>query len=180
MRGRPGGNGVDGDVKKDFHRLFLPAVFIIVLDQVSKWTVVRFIPRSESIRVTEFFNLVHVRNRGMAFGIMNRPDLPAGYYLLLAGTLAAVVLISVFLFRLRERDLRMGWGLSLVLGGAVGNLVDRLRYRAVIDFLDVHLWGYHWPAFNAADSAITVGVFLLAAAWIFRAPDSGPDGKGPP
>ncbi|MBW1797139.1 MAG: signal peptidase II [Deltaproteobacteria bacterium] len=144
-----------------------PALVIVFMDQISKWAIILFLRVHESVTVTGFFNLVHVRNRGMAFGLMNRPDFDAGFYLLTAATVVAVVLLLAWFFKLKKEDARIAFGLSLILGGAVGNLIDRLRFREVVDFLDVHLGPYHWPAFNVADSAITVGTFWVAIILIF-------------
>ena len=145
-----------------------PALVIVFLDQISKLAIIHFLRVHESVTVTGFFNLAHVRNRGMAFGLMNRPDFDAGFYLLTAATVIAVVLLLAWFFRLKKEDARIAFGLSLILGGAVGNLIDRLRFREVVDFLDVHLGPYHWPAFNVADSAITVGTFWVAIILIFH------------
>jgi signal peptidase II len=144
-----------------------PSLVIIFLDQISKWSIIRFLGVHESVTVTGFFNLVHVRNRGMAFGLMNRPDFDAGFYLLTVATVVAIVLLLVWFFKLKNEDARIAFGLSFILGGAVGNLIDRVRFREVIDFLDFHLGQYHWPSFNVADSAITVGTFWVAIILIF-------------
>ena len=146
-----------------------PALAVIVLDQISKWAVIRSLKVHESVPViTGFFNLVHVRNRGMALGFMNRSDIDLAFYFLVAASLGAVVLLLIWFFRLKEGDIRLQLGLSLILGGALGNLIDRLRYGEVIDFLDFYLGPYHWPAFNIADSAITAGTFLVALSLIFQ------------
>ena len=144
-----------------------PALVIVFMDQISKWAIILFLRVHESVTVTGFFNLVHVLNRGMAFGLMNRPDFDAGFYLLTAATVAAVVLLLAWFFKLKKKNARIAFGLSLILGGAVGNLIDRLRFREVIDFLDFHMGQYHWPSFNVADSAITVGTFWVAIILIF-------------
>jgi len=146
-----------------------PALAIIVLDQISKWAIIRSLKVHESVPVvTDLFNLVHVRNRGMAFGFMNRSDIDLAFYFLVAASLGAVVLLLIWFFRLKEGDIRLQLGLSLILGGALGNLIDRLRFGEVIDFLDFYLGPYHWPAFNLADSAITAGTFLVALSLIFQ------------
>ena len=155
-------------MKRHHHLMIWPALVIVFLDQISKWAVIHFLRVHESVTVTGSFNLVHVRNRGMAFGLMNRPDFDAGFYLLTAATVVAVVLLLAWFFRLKKEEARIALGLSLILGGAVGNLIDRLRFREVVDFLDVHLGPYHWPAFNVADSAITVGTFWVAIILIFH------------
>ncbi len=146
-----------------------PALAIIVLDQISKFAVMQSLRVYESVPVIEgFFNLVHVRNRGMAFGLLNRPDINFGFYLLVGASIGAVVLLLIWFVKLEENDSLTILALSLILGGAVGNLIDRLRLREVVDFLDVYVGTYHWPAFNVADSAITVGVFLVAINMFFR------------
>ena len=143
----------------------------IVLDQISKYIVLRSIEIHESIPIISgFFSLVHTRNRGMAFGLLNRPGSDLSLYFLLAATFTAVVLL-VFLFsKLKNQEGRLVFGLSLILGGAIGNLIDRLRLREVIDFLDFYLGPYHWPAFNLADSAITVGTFWVVINLLFWSP----------
>jgi len=148
--------------------MICPALAVIILDQISKAIVSGILRVHESIPVIEgFFSLVHVRNRGMAFGLMNRSHPDAAFWLLVGASVIAVALIIFWFFRLREKDARMIWGLSLILGGAVGNLIDRLRFREVVDFLDL-FWGRcHWPAFNMADAAITAGTFWVALTLIF-------------
>jgi signal peptidase II len=156
-------------VKKRHHLMVWPALAVIVLDQISKWAIVRSLKVHESVPVvTDLFNLVHVRNRGMAFGFMNRSDIDLAFYFLVAASLGAIVLLLIWFFRLKEGDIRLQLGLSLILGGALGNLIDRLRFGEVIDFLDFYLGPYHWPAFNLADSAITAGTFLVALSLIFQ------------
>jgi signal peptidase II len=104
----------------------------------------------------------------MAFGIMNRPGADWGFILLLGATLGALALLLFWFYRLKSEDRRTAFPLSLVLGGAAGNLLDRVRLGEVIDFLDFYLGSYHWPAFNVADSAITVGTLWLAASLLFH------------
>ena len=146
-----------------------PALIIVVLDQITKWAIVRNLRVFESVPVvTGFFNLVQVRNRGMAFGLMNRPDIGFASYFLLTASLVAVVLILLWFFTLKGNDNQLTVGLSLILGGALGNIIDRVRLGEVIDFLDFYLGSYHWPAFNLADSAITVGTLFVALNLIFQ------------
>ncbi|RJR38568.1 MAG: signal peptidase II [Desulfobacteraceae bacterium] len=166
---------------KRSYRLFLlisPAV--ILLDQITKWIVLKSIPLYGSYPLIEgFFNLVHVRNRGIAFGIMNRPGgSQITIYVLTLVTLAAIFLLFLWFSRLGAEEKKTTWGLALVIGGALGNLVDRIRMGEVVDFLDVHVGTFHWPAFNIADSAITVGVFWLALTIFFSSdPQSGKSAK---
>ena len=156
-------------MNKRYHLMVWPALAVIVLDQLSKWAVLRSLRVHECVPVlTGFFDLVHVRNRGMAFGLMNRPGIDFTFYFLVAASLGAVVLLLLWFLKLKDGDSRLTLGLSLILGGAVGNLIDRLRFREVIDFLDFYLGQYHWPVFNLADSAITVDTFLVALSLIFK------------
>jgi signal peptidase II len=150
-------------VKRPYTLFVLPALAVIVLDQVSKQLVLLAIPVHQGFAVIDgLFSLVHVRNRGMAFGFMNRPGFETGSFLLMAVTLLAVLFLIFWFMRLRPEERRMTLSLSLIAGGALGNLLDRVRLGEVIDFLDFHIGSLHWPAFNVADSAITVGTLWLA------------------
>jgi signal peptidase II len=155
-------------VKRDHLLFVLPALSVILLDQISKILIAGTINHYESVKIIDgFLNLVHVRNRGMAFGLMNRPDTGLSYYFLVFTTILAVLLIFLWFNRLKNADGRLLIGLSLILGGAIGNLIDRLRLREVIDFLDFYIGSYHWPSFNLADSSITVGALWLAMNILF-------------
>ena len=141
---------------------------IIALDQISKVWVTRTIPVHETVPIISgVLNLVQVRNRGMAFGILNRVATDWQSYVLIAATLGAVGIIVLWFTRLEDGSHGTVIGLSLVLGGAIGNLIDRIRLGEVIDFLDFYVGHSHWPAFNLADSAITVGTFWLAVCLLF-------------
>ncbi|MBK8176781.1 MAG: signal peptidase II [Rhodospirillales bacterium] len=135
------------------------AILIIALDQASKaWIVLAVMTPPRVIEVTSFFNLVLTWNRGVSFGMFNHGDpLPSWVLPLIA--LAIVAFLLGWLFRADR--LPLAYGLGAIVGGAIGNLIDRLRVGAVVDFLDMHVAGYHWPAFNIADSAITLGVVVL-------------------
>ena len=155
-------------MKRNYNLLALPALTIVILDQLSKFLVVCTIQLHETIPVINgFFNLVHIRNRGIAFGLMNRPGGNLIFTFLITSTIGAIVLLVLWFLRLKNENIGVILGLSLILGGAVGNLIDRLRLREVIDFLDIYIGPYHWPAFNVADSAITVGAFWVAINMIF-------------
>lgn len=148
-----------------------PALAVIFLDQISKIVLVRIIPVYDNVPVIRgFFNLVHVRNRGIAFGMMNRPGGGFVFYFLIAATVGAIGLLIFWFRKLKDEDHGTVLGLSLILGGAIGNLIDRIRLGEVIDFLDFYMGSYHWPAFNVADSAITVGVLWLAIHMLFHNP----------
>ena len=117
-----------------------------------------------------FFNLVHIRNRGMAFGLMNRQDNGFLHLILVVAVLTAIIVLVYWFYRLRNDRGYLLLGLSLILGGALGNLIDRLRLREVIDFLDFFIGSYHWPSFNIADSAISVGTIWVALNILFIRP----------
>lgn len=137
----------------------LLAIAIIAFDQLTKWIALTGLDLANNpIAVTSFFNLVLVWNRGVSFGMFN----DAGAYgpLILSAIAIAVVLGLIYWLRQAENWLTIT-ALGLVIGGAVGNVIDRFRFGAVVDFLDVHVAGYHWPAFNVADAAICVGAILL-------------------
>jgi len=159
-------------VKRTF--LLWPAVVVLALDQITKHLIASRFPLYETLPlINGLFNLVHVRNRGIAFGILNRPGADWGLTLLVYATFGAVALLLFWFYRLKPEDKGMGLPLSLILGGASGNLLDRMRWGEVIDFLDFYLGTYHWPAFNVADSAITVGTLWLAVSLLFHPASSG-------
>ena len=141
------------------------AAAALLADQISKWIVLLFVmspPRV--IEVTGFFNFVLTYNRGVSFGIL-ASDLWWKPYLLSLLALAVVAGLLVWLHRNDSRLRRIGIG--LIAGGAVGNVIDRLVHPGVVDFLDFHAFGWHWPAFNVADSAIFLGVVLLLSDGLF-------------
>ena len=138
---------------------FVLAAGLVVADQLAKWIVLGAFQPGESLAVTGFFNLVLTFNRGAAFSLLaSAPGWQTPLFAAVA--IAAAVVLSVLLVRNPDKRLFCA-GLALILGGAVGNLIDRLRLGAVVDFLDFHAFGAHFPAFNVADSAITVGAALL-------------------
>ena len=149
---------MDGD-RKPFHVGIPAACAVIALDQVVKWWILSFVmtpPRR--IPVTGFFDLVLVMNRGVSFGMFDSaPEWATPALIVFAVLLSAVLGLWMW----RAGTMLLATALGFVIGGAVGNVVDRFRFGAVVDFLDFHVAGYHWPAFNVADSAITVGVALL-------------------
>ncbi len=135
------------------------AALVIVLDQLTKWWVVKALPMHTSVPVIDgFFNLVHIYNRGAAFGFLNRSDIEWQFWLFMVATFISVLAIY-YLVRTSVYLSALFVALGLVLGGALGNLIDRIRFRAVVDFLDFYIGHWHWPAFNVADIAICLGAF---------------------
>lgn len=139
---------------------------VIALDAWTKWLVSTRIGVHDAIPIVpNLFQLVHVRNTGAAFGIGANANSQVVPLLLNLGAIAVFFVVVVYAFRAAVSDRLLQSGLHLILGGAIGNLIDRFRLGYVVDFLDVYLnWGgqtHHWPAFNVADSAICVGIGLL-------------------
>jgi signal peptidase II len=150
---------------------------IVALDQATKWWVARTLDLHEFRPIVEgFLSLSHVENRGAAFGILSDADLPHQSVLFSAISVLALLAIAAYAIRL-PKDARLPRvALALVLGGAIGNLIDRVRLGHVVDFVHAY-WGRHqWPDFNMADSAITVGVALLLLDML-RAPDTTHESK---
>ena len=142
--------------------VFLLALIMLVLDQITKLWVAATLPFWTSKTVIPgFFNLVHVLNKGAAFGFLNDLDAVWRPYFFMAATALAIVLILHLLRTVPREDRVLFTALGLILGGALGNLADRIRLGEVIDFLDFYIGKYHWPAFNVADIAISVGSVLL-------------------
>jgi len=134
---------------------------IIVLDQLTKIIVDRTMPLHHSISIVDgFFSLTYVRNTGAAFGIFAGSHEVFRLPFLIGVSILAIGFILVMLKRLRDDATGLVTALTFILGGAIGNLIDRVRHGEVIDFLDVYYSNYHWPAFNLADSFITVGVTI--------------------
>ena len=148
--------------KIDINPRYLGALVVLItifLDQLTKWWVVNLMMTPPKIiQVTNFFDLVLVYNRGVSFGIFNNSPDWVGVVLILFAFLISIGLA----FWIWHADGKLlSCALALVVGGAVGNVLDRIQFGAVVDFLDFHVWGWHWPAFNVADAAITIGVVML-------------------
>jgi len=153
---------------------------VILLDQASKWAIVEHVMRPEGVVGTPFWspyrielapvlNVVMAWNRGVSFGIGNGAE-PLDP-LVLSG-LSVLIVAGLVVWLRRASSALVRFSVGLIIGGALGNVVDRLRFGAVADFIDVHLAGHHWPAFNLADSAITIGAVMLVVDSLFRRPDS--------
>ncbi len=136
------------------------SLFTILLDQGTKLAIDSSMKLYQSIPILPFFKLTYVHNTGAAFSFLSEAGGWQRWFF--AGlALAISCVIGVWLARLKQHETLLAVALSLVLGGAIGNLIDRLAYGYVIDFLDVYYQTWHWPAFNIADSAITLGVILM-------------------
>ena len=158
--------------------LFVISSSLIVVDQYTKFMITLHIPLSYSVNVVEgFFNLTHVRNSGVAFGIFSEQNSQLKPYLLIFVSIIAIIAILVIFHQTGKEKRLVQGGLVLVFSGAIGNLIDRVLHKEVIDFIDIFFNNRHWPAFNVADACITIGVMLLAADLLvsgksYNSPDS--------
>jgi signal peptidase II len=147
------------------YRIGLPiAAVVLLIDQASKWLMLSVMSPPRAIEVTGFFNLVLAWNTGVSFSAFAGGG-PASRWILIAVAVAISGLVVAWMGRTERRWLIAGFG--AIVGGALGNVIDRLIHGAVVDFLDFHLAGWHWPAFNLADSAITLGVVAVIADSLF-------------
>ena len=148
--------------------LFL-LILVLVLDQITKVLVINSFQLYESLEIIPgLFSLTYLTNKGAAFGFLAGVDAAWRHYFFLTLASVALVLLGVAWYRMRKDHPFYGPALALIAGGAMGNVIDRVRLGAVVDFLDFYIAGHHWPAFNVADSAITVGVALFLVANILE------------
>ena len=151
---------------RKFH--FLIALFVVLLDRLTKWAVAKDISLHDGIQIIPgFFRLTHVENRGAAFGLFADSPTEWKIGLLVLFSIVALVVVSALLWRNSHAITTTGIGLALILGGAIGNLWDRLLNGRVVDFLLFYIGRYQWPAFNVADSAIVCGAGLLVIEILF-------------
>ncbi len=135
---------------------------VIIFDQISKYAVQHMIALHDYIElIPGFFNLVYIQNPGAAFGLFGRGADTLRLALLIGISLFALTVLLIMYARVTGRGFIIHISLAMIIGGAIGNLIDRIRLQWVIDFLDFYWKGYHWPAFNLADAAITIGSVTL-------------------
>ncbi|MEY3724420.1 MAG: hypothetical protein RLZZ365_355 [Pseudomonadota bacterium] len=145
----------------------LLALAVLIADQITKWWAQMSLPMAQPIKVTDFLNWFLIYNPGAAFSFLSQAGGWQRWFFTVIGIIAAIVII--WLLQKNTHDRPFCLALSLILGGAIGNVLDRLLYGAVVDFIDVHYDGWHWPAFNIADSAISIGATLIVINEIRRA-----------
>jgi len=156
-------------MKRKYWILLIVFLVVIVLDQSTKLIIQQTLPLHKQVEVLSgFFNLIHVRNTGGAFGIFGGERDPLGSVLFVVASLIAVGILVILFLRVKEHEKTLAFSLSLLLSGAMGNLIDRVSYGEVIDFLDFYVSSYHWPAFNIADSAISIGIGLMALELLIK------------
>jgi signal peptidase II len=161
----------DGSDSKygQYTKLAVISGLVIILDQITKIFILKTLPLYHSITIIPgFFNITHIHNPGGAFGFMAHQNSSLRSFLFILLALIAVCLIFYFYKSTNRTHPFLASGFALILGGAIGNLIDRIRFGKVVDFLDFYVHSYHWPAFNVADSAITVGVTIFIFHLLFR------------
>ena len=148
---------------------FLLILVLLIVDQITKAIVFQKIAflSSQSI-IPGFFNLTHIHNRGAIFGFFSQSDSQLLHIVLLLATLVALALVVYYFFTTPPSEKLAKISLSLILAGALGNLIDRVFRGYVIDFLDLYIKKWHWPSFNVADSCVTIGAFLLVFIVFFK------------
>jgi signal peptidase II len=139
---------------------FLVLIILLILDQITKMAMVNNFTLHESISITSFFNLTLVHNPGAAFGFLSDQSGWQRWFFTLISSIA-IIFIAVWIFKLEAKNKILLWALVFILVGAIGNLIDRIIFGYVIDFLDFFYQAYHWPAFNIADSSIFIGIVLF-------------------
>jgi len=133
-------------------------IFVVILDQVTKQIARTYMTFHDSIPVIQnFFQLTYVENSGIAFGI----NFPGGSVIFPIASIIATVAVFYYLWLVRKDQIVVRLSLALILGGAIGNLIDRLLFGKVVDFFDFSIVGYHWPVFNVSDSSVTIGLILF-------------------
>jgi signal peptidase II len=157
-------------LKKKYLILLATLAAVVLLDLITKAYIDSNMSLHESVEVIGgFLNITYVRNPGAAFSFLANASPGFRSVFFLSVTVLAVILVLYYIAKSKTDESLMIFGLSLILSGALGNFIDRVRLGEVIDFIDVHLGAYHWPAFNVADSAITVGAFIMLFV-LFKSP----------
>ena len=150
------------------HPLIYTAL-IVGIDQWSKYLARAHLTLHDSVPVLgSFFHFTLVENSGIAFGI----NFSGGFWFFTVAAITATIVVSGYLWKIRHKSFFFRLSLALILGGAIGNLTDRILFGKVTDFFDFGLVGYHWPVFNVADSSVTVGMFLFLYLSLFKVSDS--------
>ncbi|MBU0483158.1 MAG: signal peptidase II [Proteobacteria bacterium] len=146
------------------------ALAVVLADQLTKWWVMEsFMPHESKVIIAGFFDLTFITNTGAAFGLFAGEQTMGRQIFFVAVGVVALIALALIFRQQKNQSCFFSWAIGLVAGGALGNMIDRLRFGSVVDFLDFYVSNYHWPAFNVADSAITVGVgFFLLDAFLTR------------
>ena len=149
-------------IHKKYPLTIVVSLSVIILDQCTKYLIIKSFALHQSLDLIEhYLTIVHIRNKGIAFGLLAEQGGGTRTIFLIITSLFAIAFIFYLLSSLKDRQTYATVTLALILGGAIGNLIDRIRWGEVVDFIYVHWYQYYWPAFNYADSAISVGLVLL-------------------
>jgi len=152
-----------------YKKLAVISGIVVILDQITKILILKNLPLYHSVTIIPgLFNITHILNPGGAFGFMAHQDSSLRNFLFILLASVAVCFIFYFYKNTNRTHPFLASGFALILGGAIGNLIDRIRFGKVVDFLDFYIRNYHWPAFNVADSAITVGVAVFIFHLLFK------------
>ena len=153
---------MSGRYARGFHLMI--AMAVLVLDRITKWIIATRLTLHDGFTIIpNFFRIVHVENPGAAFGLFSESSFQWKLTFLILFSLLALIIVGILLWKNSQTVSATGTALALILGGALGNLWDRVISGHVTDFLEFHIGSYYWPSFNVADSAIVVGAFLLVA-----------------
>jgi signal peptidase II len=156
-------------LKRNIIIFILGAAVVVALDQITKAAIVSKFFIHESYAVFDgFFNIVYVMNPGAAFGFLANTSATFRYFFFIGITAAVILLIIYYIAKSKSQNMLIVISLTLIFAGAVGNLIDRIRFGAVVDFLDFYIRTWHWPAFNVADSSISLGAVLMILEMIIQ------------
>lgn len=141
---------------------------VIIFDQTSKYAIQHIMTLYDYTEIIPgFFSLTYIQNPGAAFGLFGKATESLRSIFLIGISIFALSILFIMYAKLTEKSILINVSIGMIIGGAVGNLIDRIRFHSVVDFLDFHLKGYHWPTFNLADSAITIGTIILMLNVLF-------------
>ncbi len=156
-------------MRNKYIRLVVIGGIIVIIDQLTKFFIVKYLPLHDTVPVVSgLFNIIHIKNPGGAFGLLANLSPGMRTFIFLFISSLAVGLILYFYLKTPVSQTWLAAGFALIFGGAIGNLIDRIRFGVVTDFLDFYISKYHWPAFNVADSAITVGIGIFIFHLLFK------------
>ena len=156
-------------MRNKYIRLVVIGGIIVIIDQLTKFFIVNYLPLHDTVPVVSgLFNIIHIKNPGGAFGLLANLTPGMRTFIFLFISSLAVGLILYFYLKTPVNQSWLAAGFALIFGGAIGNLIDRIRFGVVTDFLDFYISKYHWPAFNVADSAITAGIGIFVFHLLFK------------
>ena len=159
-------------LRNKYAALSISAGLVIIFDQLTKYLIFNYLPLYDAITIVPgFLDITHLHNPGVAFGMFSSNHSNIQQLVLMSASLIAVCVIFYFYNQTQKEYRYMQLGFALILGGALGNFIDRFRMGKVVDFIDIYIGQYHWPAFNVADSAISIGIAIFIYHMVFKRPD---------